>query len=372
METFVGCQRGSVASAIEEECRVVAYESCGCASSSAAANPIKPEPSDEACDPEIRGGPRGFNPHTEDRTSPKEADGKVGGAAWPSTSDGSGRQRAKCEHGRQKSRCRECGGIGVCPHGREKRICKECGGSAICPHGREKRRCKECGGSAICPHGREKSKCKECGGSAFCPHGRIKSTCKACGGSAICPHGREKRWCKECGGSAICPHGRQKPQCKDCGGSAICPHGRQKYSCKACGGSAFCPHGRIKRTCKECGGSALCVHGRRKYRCKACGGSAIELEGSAPGGLTNGTVDVPAVGAGFDDGGPETPHAGNGICPHGTPREKRTSEECPVATTPLPTDNPTPRISLAANIALVLARATERLTAPGRHAGNRS
>jgi hypothetical protein len=68
MDTFVGCQRGNVASAIEEECRVVAYESHGRASSSAAANPIKPEPSDEACDLEIRRDPRGLDPHTEDRT----------------------------------------------------------------------------------------------------------------------------------------------------------------------------------------------------------------------------------------------------------------------------------------------------------------
>jgi hypothetical protein len=360
METFVGCQRASVASAIEEECRVVAYESCGRASSSAAANPIKPEPSDEGCDPwagfgscrmrpngigriltdtipmphvqyppqqsaapgqvrpqgyplqyheyaapgpyapgpdapphqgtapgslrgcapfpgviqpsfyampgypaqyahsnrpspvpssthhqlqipvslyrhstgnngedgdrdepEIRRGPTGLDPHTEDRALPEEADGMDGGAASrkrgaPATSDGSGRKRAKCEHGRRKDRCTECGG------------------SQICAHARDKRTCKECGGSAICPHGRQKSRCKECGGSGICPHGRIKSQCRECGGSAICPHGRQKRQCKECGGSAICPHGRQKSTCKECGGSAICAHGKNKYKCKDC------------------------------------------------------------------------------------------------------------------------------------------
>ena len=36
-----------------EECRVVAYESHGRVSASAAVNPIKPEPSDEACDPDL-------------------------------------------------------------------------------------------------------------------------------------------------------------------------------------------------------------------------------------------------------------------------------------------------------------------------------
>ena len=142
METFVGCQRGSVASATEEECQVVAYESCGRAGSSAAANPIKPEPSDEGCE-------MGLDPHTEDRTSPEEGDGMDGGAASrergaSSTSGESGGKRAKCEHGRDKYRCKECGGSGFCPHGRQKRQCKECGGSAICPHWRIKSTCKDC------------------------------------------------------------------------------------------------------------------------------------------------------------------------------------------------------------------------------------
>jgi hypothetical protein len=165
METFVGCQRGSVASATEEECRVVAYESCGRAGSSAAANPIKPEPSDEGCE-------MGLDPHTEDRTSPEEGDGMDGGAASlkrgaPATSDMSGRKRRNCVHGREKHRCKECGGSGICPHARQKRHCKECGGSGICPHGRQKRRCKECGGSAICAHGKNKSQCKKCGGNRY-------------------------------------------------------------------------------------------------------------------------------------------------------------------------------------------------------------
>ena len=35
----------------------------------------------------------------------------------------------------------------------------------ICEHGRRRSRCKECGGSGICEHGRQRSKCKECGGA---------------------------------------------------------------------------------------------------------------------------------------------------------------------------------------------------------------
>ena len=90
---------------------------------------------------------------------PKVADASRKRGA-PSTSDGSGR---KCEHGREKRRCKECGGSGICTHGKDKRQCKECGGSAICPHGRQKRLCIDCGGSGICTHGKRKSTCKECG-----------------------------------------------------------------------------------------------------------------------------------------------------------------------------------------------------------------
>ena len=85
-----------------------------------------------------------------------------------------------------------------------------------------------------CEHGRQKSHCKECGGNSICSHGRRKSQCKECGGSSICEHGRQKPCCKECGGNSICEHGRQKQTCKECGGSSICEHGRQKQTCKAC------------------------------------------------------------------------------------------------------------------------------------------
>ena len=87
----------------------------------------------------------------------------------PSTSDGCGRKQATCEHGRHKSKCKDCGGRDICPHARIKRTFKECGGCDICPHRSQKSTCKECGGSAICPHGREKRTCKECGGSRICP-----------------------------------------------------------------------------------------------------------------------------------------------------------------------------------------------------------
>ena len=43
------------------------------------------------------------------------------------------RSRGHCEHGRQRSRCKKCGGSSmICQHGRQRSICKECGGGSIC------------------------------------------------------------------------------------------------------------------------------------------------------------------------------------------------------------------------------------------------
>ena len=74
--------------------------------------------------------------------------------------------KKKCEHGRERSRCKDCGGSGICEHGRRRNQCKECGGGSICEHGRLRSQCKDCGGSSFCEHGRQRSKCKE---SLPCP-----------------------------------------------------------------------------------------------------------------------------------------------------------------------------------------------------------
>ena len=71
-----------------------------------------------------------------------------------------------------------------------------------CPHGRQRSRCKECGGKGICEHGRQHSQCKDCGGKGICEHGRVRRTCKECGGNSVCEHGRQRSACKECGGGS--------------------------------------------------------------------------------------------------------------------------------------------------------------------------
>ena len=176
----------------------------------------------------------------------------------------------RCEHGRVRSTCKECGGSQICEHGRVRSTCKECGGGSIFEHGRERYRCKECGGSGICEHGRERNKCKECDGSGICEHGRERSKCKECDGSGICEHGRQRYQCKECDGSQICEHGRRRYRCTECGGGSICEHGRVRSVCKECGGGSICEHGRERCKCKECGGSQICEHGSRRSDCKEC------------------------------------------------------------------------------------------------------
>ena len=68
--------------------------------------------------------------------------------------------KGPCPHGvKWRSQCKVCS---ACPHGRQRSKCKECGGASICEHGRERYKCKECGGASICEHGRERCRCKEC------------------------------------------------------------------------------------------------------------------------------------------------------------------------------------------------------------------
>jgi hypothetical protein len=68
-----------------------------------------------------------------------------------------------------------------CEHGKRKCFCKECGGNQFCTHNKRKDYCKECGGSQICKHNKRKDMCKECAGSQFCEHTRLKCDCKVCG-----------------------------------------------------------------------------------------------------------------------------------------------------------------------------------------------
>jgi len=126
-----------------------------------------------------------------------------------------------------------------------------------------------------CEHGRQKCRCNQCGGASFCEHSRRKQDCIECGGSSYCIHEKRKALCIECGGSSYCIHGKQKIFCRDCNGSSICEHGKQKCRCKQCGGASFCEHSRRREQCIDCNGSSYCIHKKRKIYCKQCGGGRL-------------------------------------------------------------------------------------------------
>ena len=67
------------------------------------------------------------------------------------------RQKTKCIHRRQRSKCKDCCGGHICEHGRQRSQCKDCGGSRICEHNKTKSRCQDCGGCEICGHNKIKS-----------------------------------------------------------------------------------------------------------------------------------------------------------------------------------------------------------------------
>ena len=147
-----------------------------------------------------------------------------------------------------------------CEHGKNKYFCKECGGSQICIHSKNKAKCKECGGSQICIHNKQKSNCKECKGSGICIHNKQKYICVECNGNGICKHKLRKTLCDECCGSGLCIHKKQKELCKDCGNTYeyLCQHNKNKYYCKECSGTRICTHNKNIQYCKQCGGDKLC------------------------------------------------------------------------------------------------------------------
>jgi len=167
----------------------------------------------------------------------------------------------KCQHGRLKHQCRDCGGSSICEHKRIRSRCKDCGGSgcvrAFCGVGLDAM-CVSTEpdtveiATAVCEHGKRRIQCVDCKGASICQHGRRKFQCKECNGSAICMHNRRKGQCTICMGSSICEHSRRRSRCTLCGGSGVCEHRRRRSECKECRGSEVCSHLRIRSHCSEC------------------------------------------------------------------------------------------------------------------------
>lgn len=86
----------------------------------------------------------------------------------------------KCEHGKQRYQCVDCGGQGICKHIKLRSHCRICKGSSRCEHDRQRSRCKDCKGASICEHGNYRYVCKGCGGKGLCSHHIQKNTCSSC------------------------------------------------------------------------------------------------------------------------------------------------------------------------------------------------
>ena len=127
-------------------------------------------------------------------------------------------------HGRQLTKC-----CVKCLHD-----CKKLRQQTKCEHGRQRSGCKDCSGGHIVEHNKRRSTCKDCGRSQIYEHNRQRSKCLSCGGGGICEHNKERSTCKDCGGGQICEHNKKKPYFKDYGGGHICEHNKQRSACPVC------------------------------------------------------------------------------------------------------------------------------------------
>lgn len=123
--------------------------------------------------------------------------------------------------------------------------------------GNYQKRCKQCNarctkGSKNCPHKKRRSRCKQCGGVGICKHSKVRNACTTCKGGSVCEHSRVRSQCKECKGGSVCEHSRQRSTCKDCGGSQICKHKKIRSICKKCKGGGICQHDKRRQRCIIC------------------------------------------------------------------------------------------------------------------------
>jgi hypothetical protein len=76
-----------------------------------------------------------------------------------------------CEHGRTRSRCLDCKGVGTCEHVKQRRHCRKCGGADICEHQHGRNQCKQCGTHyKFLKGGFTKDEVKEIGRVMFCQY----------------------------------------------------------------------------------------------------------------------------------------------------------------------------------------------------------
>ena len=119
-----------------------------------------------------------------------------------------------------------------------------------CEHNKQRSRCKDCLGHSVC-----KDKCSRCK-KPYKPESDNLHTCYECRYYSDCPHGiRLKKDCKECKRATvsknrpICKHNKRKDNCNICYIRPTCEHNKRKDSCVLCSG---CSHNKRRSKCKEC------------------------------------------------------------------------------------------------------------------------
>jgi hypothetical protein len=92
---------------------------------------------------------------------------------------------------------------------------------------RAKRPRAKLGKNKMCEHGRRKTRCRDCGGGSMCVCFLLRAQSRVC--SSCTPVGVWFRRAAVAGTGHRCDHGRIRTACVDCSGGAICEHKRQRF-----------------------------------------------------------------------------------------------------------------------------------------------
>ena len=128
----------------------------------------------------------------------------------------------------------------------------------LCEHQRQRSECKDCGGSDLCEHQRQKSKCTECNPDAPCEHNMVAGECWKCEALRICAHGQPRIKCTDCWNSGLCCHP---------GSNYIAPEGivNSSGSCTTC-----CKAQQTNPYCHRPVDSKVCVGFMHRSGCPLC------------------------------------------------------------------------------------------------------
>ena len=167
------------------------------------------------------------------------------------------RERIKCTNCKKKF---YSDGFGENRFGDRYKTCLECS---------ERRRASK--ERSKCPHGKQKSKCVDCKGTGICEHNKVRSICKECKGGSLCVCGRPRSKCDYCKNPEVyCNHNKPRLNCRVCVPKPKCKHNQCKYECTLCHPEKYCgEHMKMMKNCYKCNGQG-CEHKRNPKTCFQC------------------------------------------------------------------------------------------------------